>query len=197
MNPKIVDNCDLILPLLNFDEGSHHLFIKQRSKDGHGKAENLIAEWFVSSQEKLELLLPAVKVLCKEYSARAYLNINPKPTKKVLWNVSKITLNRLESDQGGFANIVSSAHDQIKAKREFKYWILDIDEPFDIAAFTSDGKYIELYNNHELSEFFVAFIPTINGYHMITKPFQRNKFNIPKTIQIKDNNATLLYAYIN
>ena len=41
----------------------------------------------------------------------------------------------------------------------------------------------------------VAVIPTLHGYHLITKPFNKMKFNqlYGKQIDIHDNNPTLLF----
>jgi len=185
-----MNNLNLILPLLRFDLGSYHIQVMQRSKDGHDKATRLITEWFVSSEEKLKFIMKAVELVCTEYNARCYINLNPKSDKQVSWKIAKGIVERLETNSYNPMNLLSHCHDSCQGN-EVKYWVVDI-----------DNKSIDLYQlakeiNACQSGFdhinVVACIPTKSGFHLITVPFNLSQLTLPPDVEIKKNASTLLY----
>jgi len=189
------NNLNLILPLLRFDLGSYHVQILQRSKDGHQKATKLVAEWFVSSEEKLLFIMDAIVLVCATYNARAYINLNPKSDKAVGWKIAKSMLERLETNASNPISILSHAHDSCQGN-EVKYWVIDIDDPevdlYQLAKVVNTCKSGFDYIN------VVACIPSKSGFHLITVPFDMSMLKLPKeiaeAIEIKKNASTILYC---
>lgn len=195
-----MNNFNLLYPLLTQIWNqytiplSFHVQVLQRSKDGHDKSSRLISEWFIGSDQRLKFLFPAIKVLCQEYNARCYINLNPKLDESVLWKVLKNTAERLETKSCSPYSIVSSAHDSCNGYG-IKRWIIDIDDlSIDIGKLISD---INLCQSGTQNNNVICQIPTKNGVHLITNPFNLSQIQLPIGVEIKKNNPTLLYWYEN
>lgn len=186
----MINNFDLILPLLRFEFGTHHVQILQRSKDGNDKSSRLVAKWFVSSKEKLLFLETAIKSLCNSYNARAYIGINPKKDEMVLWKMLENVTERLKTKSFSPFNVVSSAHDSCNGNGG-KYWIIDVDDleinKGDLYAEINKCKGGSTVNT-------ITEIPTKNGYHIITHPFDTSQIKFPNEVSVHKNNMTLLYC---
>ena len=89
--------------------------------------------------------------------------------------------------------VMDSACGQTGACDGNKTWVVDVD--------TKDESELERIKDvirqcEPLGDKIVATIPTLHGYHLITKPFNKAKFanvyGLP--LDIHDNNPTLLYV---
>jgi len=189
------NNLSLILPLLRFDLGSYHVQVLQRSKDGHERATRKVAEWFVSSEDKLEFIMEGIKVLCQAYNARCYINLNPKSDRDVSWKVARSMLERLETSASNPISILSHAHDSVQGNG-VKYWVVDVDdlEKVDVAALT--GKINQCQSGYENNV--VATLESKSGTHLITVPFDTRQLSLAgefaENIEIKKNASTILYC---
>jgi hypothetical protein len=188
------NNLNLILHLLRFDLGSYHVQVLQRSKDGHDKATRLVAEWFVTSEDKLRFLMDGIIVLCNTYNARCYINVNPKSEKEVLWNIAESALERLKTNAGNAVSILSHSHDSVQGNG-VKYWVIDIDD------LSMDLEGLRARINSAKSGFetnIVAELPSKTGLHLITNPFDLRTLSVPYdfsgSIDVKKNASTLLYC---
>lgn len=89
--------------------------------------------------------------------------------------------------------IVDSAASNING--DFKYFVLDIDYNVDNQPkdeYNNVLKYIK-DNNYKIYE---EYVPTQNGIHIITEPFNIDEFKkIFPNIEIKRNWYSLLYKY--
>jgi len=191
----MVDNFDKILPLLTevWDTYtipmSFHVQVLQRSKDGHDKSTRLIAEWFVGSEQRIKFLMPAIKNLCESYEARCYINLNPKRDETVMWKMLKNIAERLETKSFTPYSMLSSTHDSCQG-HGIKRWIVDIDNDIDIEKLIFDINRCQSGTpNHNV----VAQLPTKNGTHLITHPFNVSQLTLPEGVEIKKNNPTILY----
>ena len=94
----------------------------------------------------------------------------------------------------GVKTIIDSACGQTGACDKNKTWVVDVD--------TKDDDELETIKNviNQCEPFdtkkVVAVIPTLHGYHIISKPFKKMKFSqlYGKQIDIHNNNPTLLYT---
>lgn len=77
----------------------------------------------------------------------------------------------------------------------------DLDSKYDVLE-ELDGIWLETHPEHKQyldncereSVYLIDEIPTVNGYHLITKPFNLQKFKeIFPYIDVHKNNPTLLY----
>ena len=189
------NNFDVILPLLTevwnstTEPVSFHVQILQRSKDGHDKSTRLVTEWFVGSEHRFNFLFPAIRSLCCEYNARCYINLNPKSDELVLWKMLKNSAERLETKSYTPYSMISSAHDSCNG-HGIKRWVIDVDD----LNIHKDELYTAINNCESgVPTNTIVEIPTKNGYHIITHPFDLSQLQLPDGVEVKKNNSTLLY----
>ena len=206
----IIDNTEQIKKLIA-GCGKNEFYILQilhRAKDGktpyepEGKkiSQQTVKTYYISSPEYLDYKMNEIRDLCRMFNARAYINLNKKS-----WG--QISLKSLEILAGviakadnnpdewrGVKTIIDSACGQTGACDKNKTWVVDID--------TKDNDELETIKNviDQCEPFdtkkVVVVIPTLHGYHLIAKPFNKMKFNqlYGKQIDIHNNNPTLLYT---
>jgi hypothetical protein len=195
---EIINNIDLIKPLLNFeDEGDFYmLYVFKRKKDQpEGERDNhqsvrTIKTYTIESIEYLEKRYDEIVKLCEFFSARAYIHIQKQNHKDVSLDMMVVLAERIKNgvirQQGLFDTVVG----QIKTTE--KRWIVDID--------TKDENIIEevstYINNNCRPEGnkILTVIPTKNGVHLITERFDVMEFKkkYPE-LDIQKKNPTLLY----
>ena len=90
-------------------------------------------------------------------------------------------------------SIVDSACGQTGACDKEKTWVVDVDtkDMNEVETIKSVIAQCEPFNVEKT----VALIPTLHGYHIISKPFNKQKFyNLYQNeIDIHENNPTILY----
>lgn len=207
----MIDNLNLILPLLNFDnEGDFYmLYVFKRKKDQpEGEKDNhqsvrTIKTYCIESIEHLKKHYEEIKQLCEMFKARAYIHIQKQNHKDISLDMLMELAKHIKNQHFNQKNLFDSVVGQIRVHE--KRWIVDIDTkeenymmlicsilgacrpfPTDIAAI-------------DLSHRIIEEIPTKNGFHLITTPFDVNEFNkyvTEKGIVLPDiqkKNPTLLY----
>lgn len=208
-----VNNFKQIVDFLSFEseDDFYHLQILKRKKDcaEHEKGKNnnarCIKTYYIKNKEYLFEKEEEIKSLCKLFTARAYINLNKKSFKKASLQLIAETTNRIINNQEtylyrAYESVVGDSKVNIGEKR----WIIDIDDK-DPELLT---KYLREINRCE-SEYFahendkgkfydnvITFIPTVNGYHIITHPFnlkQIEPFRCKYPFDVQKNNPTLLY----
>lgn len=200
----MIDNLNLILPLLEFESEDDYYFLQilQRKKDRHlapfkfGGSNNnsrLIKAYFVNSQEYLTSRYDEIKALCDLFQARAGICLNKRSYKSSSLQMMVRLAQSIQSTNYNNAkmwNNVSGTYHPIKDKR----WILDVDEEmtpelaYDIVDFMQ--KVEPNKGDHKI----LAKIPSRNGLHIITSPFNIKNWNKEfPNIEIHKNNPTNLY----
>lgn len=206
----MIDNFDLIKSLFYFNRANNmffHLQILRRGKD-HPElpaANKLIQSWLVTSRDHLESLKEEVIFLCEHYKARAYINVAGKDFDKLNTLILKKLADNLHT--GNTINpwhVYNSACGELISRR--KCWVVDIDSKdldtkYEVLE-ELDGIWLETHPEskeyldecHRDAVYLFAEIPTLNGCHLITKPFNLQKFKdkFPK-IDVHKNNPTVLY----
>ena len=185
----MINNINLIKSLLNFkDPGDFYILsILKRKKDNveMNKSSKTIKDYIIENKEYLDEKYFEIIQLCEIFKARAYITIDSRNNKDVSLDMMIELATRIKNnvfDQKGL--FISAA---TKSKRKDKRWVVDID--------TLDTTLLEntrLYVGENVEQ----TIPTKNGYHLITKPFNVNEFKKKfgdDCIEIKKSNPTLLY----
>lgn len=202
----MINNFEQIKSLLKFeDDYFYFIQIIQRKKEipELGSNNRIIRSYMISSLEKLEKNEAEIIQMCQMFNARAYIHLNRRK-----W--SKIALECLRHNAELIAN---GQHDGIKSSLETiigrhncepkgeKTWIVDIDEklPAYIVQVESFINYLEpmVFTNLNTGEMELkvkSIISTKNGYHLITSPFNSQKFKekYPE-VDIHKDNPTVLY----
>ena len=194
----MIDNFELIKPLLTFpnDDIYYYLQILRRGKD-HPElpaANRVIKPYFICSLESLGYVEDEIKKLCEFFGARAYINLTPKSIKKTTMLQLKYLAQR--AYEGDFKKIWKSWNTCAgEIKGEKSRWIVDIDD-----MITEIGPILDYINEiGPIDPFgyskFIAEIPTKNGCHLITTPFNLQQFKEKyPDIDVHKNNPTLLYC---
>ena len=193
----MIDNLEIIKPLLNFDEEGdfYHLMILKRKKDQpEGERDNhqsvrTIKTYCVDSIEYLDKRYDEIKQLCEIFKARAYIHVQKQNHKDVSLNMMVALAERIRNGQTKQQHLFDSVVGQIKTQE--KRWIVDVDTKLWITAHAIHQYINECRPEGEKVE---AVIPTKNGFHFITKKFDVIEFkNRYPEIDIAKKNPTLLY----
>ena len=197
----MIDNFELIKPLLTFpnDDIYYHLQILRRGKD-HPElpaANRMIKAYFICSLEGLDYVEQEIKDLCKFFGARAYINLTPKSIKKTTMLQLKYLAQR--AYEGDFKKIWKSWNTCAgEIKGEESRWVIDIDCPTngEISEFIEyQCEPIVKNSNGYIVSKIIEYIPTKNGYHIITAPFNLQQFKEKyPDVDVHKNNPTLLYC---
>jgi hypothetical protein len=193
----MIDNIELIKPLLNFSEPGdfYMLYVFKRKKDQpEGERDNhqsvrTIKTYCVESIEYLEKRYDEIKQLCEMFKARAYIHVQKQNHRDVSLNMMVALAQKIQDGNHKQQGLFDSVVGQIKTLE--KNWVVDID--------LKDRLFCE-----EVAEFINTLkpegdkiktaIPTKNGYHLITKRFDVKTFSeIYPEIQIQKKNPTLLF----
>ena len=219
----MIDNLELIKPLLNFtDEGDFYmLYVFKRKKDQpEGEKDNhqsvrTIKTYCIESIDHLERRYDEIKQLCEMFKARAYIHVQKQNQEDVSLNMMVELAQRIQNGQHNQKGLFDSVVGQVKTQE--KRWIVDVDmkdenalmkimklinnscKPLDIINEThlhkSDGSIKVTY---DYDPKVIKVIPTKSGYHLITKRFDVMTFNKIMSLQgdipdIQKKNPTLLF----
>lgn len=213
----IVDNFERIKKFIklenqkrfvNSEDDDNQFYLLQiihRSKDGLTKfdeegekshfSNKTIKSYYISSPEYLDKKEKEIMEMCHMFNARAYFNPNVKSYKQIaLKSLSELAKMVSNESYKGILSLVDSSCGQCgSAVKGQNYWIVDIDTK-DIDELNKIKSVIDKCEPIG-EEKVVQIIPTLHGYHFISKPFNKKKFHdmYSEQIDIHDNNPTLLY----
>lgn len=199
-----VNNFGKISQFLNFDGNSVYLvWLVMRNKDGNtevkGNNKNrTIKSYYFKDATHFESRREEIITLCKTFNCRAYICVNSKPIKNILYQLqNKLTETIFNCDNGqniNFNGMIDHAIMKATCKAD-KYWVIDIDvqDPnYTLQIYNTINEARSSYDNDNV----VSIMPTAHGVHLITHPFDTRVLN-NFDIDIKKEGLTLLYAYLN
>jgi len=183
-----IDNFGIIKPLLNFvDDGDFYRIqiIKRKKDNPEFSSSKVIKTHYIENIDHLDYLYDDIKKMCSLFNARAYIDVQRRNHNDVSFVMMSLLANRIQSKQMIQIHLFDKAVGATKSRE--KRWVIDIDskEPIDDMISTiNDISPVE--NKIE------AVIPTKNGFHLITKPFNVKLFNVAN-VDVKKNNPTILF----
>ena len=193
----MVDNTELIRPLLKFDNDDLFYFLQvlQRGKEnkGMGKNSRVIKNYYISTLEYFDHRLPEIKKLCDFFNARAAIRLNRRSFKNVAFQSMVNIANTLAN--GDFEHVKSQyikACGKCNSEIE-KTWIIDIDGDDSVKH---SSFVCSTINNCMPSGYkIIVEIPSKSGIHLITKPFHVAEFRDQgfEVMDIHKDNPTNLY----
>lgn len=198
----MVDNLEAIKPLLKFpnpDDDYYFLQVLVRKKDknilpfkigGSNNNSRMIRPYYIRSIDSLENQWEEIKALCELFKGRAMIGLNRRSFKssslQMMVRLAQSIQSQNYNNQSMWQN-VSGVYHPIKDK----LWLVDIDN-------VEDKNDIEdaITNADPVGNKIVATIPSPNGWHLITQPFNQLQFKLEytKPIDIHKNNPTNLYV---
>jgi hypothetical protein len=173
-----IDNFELIKSLLNFktEDDFYHLQILKRKKENPELGSNsyVVKTYYVTSVEHLDKKRDEIINLCQLHNARAYINLNPRSFEKMAFHaLKKITDQIMNRDYKSVYKAYESVAGTYGTGRD-KTFLIDIDYKdlkdnlFRLDEIHAKIEELQTAAGHEP---LMNVIPTKNGYHLITRPF--------------------------
>lgn len=208
---EIVDNFELIgktfLPKEIFNPDAFwDIRVIKRRKENPDLEKNsvLITSYQVQTRKELNDLKIHILKKCIDNNARAYINLNAKSYKKLAYQSLKaiadiIAEERYKDIKKVIDQTIGSGSNMKLQASWMKNWVVDVDS-FDREFIDKVKELIE--SSMESEKRIVKYeIPTINGVHIITSPFNCKKFSDDFRIfmpdvevpEIKKDQPTLLF----
>jgi hypothetical protein len=201
----MIDNFEQIRSMLKLEhelEESYFYFIQiiQRKKENPGlcSSNRIIRSYNIDSLKKFDKNKDEIIKLCETFNARAYIHLNRRKWSSICLeclrhNAELIANSQYQGIKSSFETIIGRTNGESNAT---KTWIVDIDMN-DLEVVNKIGRIIN--NIEPIGDKLIATIPTKNGYHLITKPFNRAEFAKYMQLQgdipdIHTDNPTILYV---
>ena len=196
-----VDNFDLIKKHIHTSDDGNEFYMLQvmrRTKDQIGydgkRKQSIIKSYFISSPDYLDSKRDEIIGLCEMFNARAYINLNKKSYKQVSLKALGILAGKIANEDYNIKTLFESAAGQTGACDGFKTWLVDFDSK-DLDELERIKGIIDSIEPIGVNKI-VETVPTRNGYHLITRPFNKKVFYemYNKNLDIHDNNPTLIFC---
>jgi hypothetical protein len=192
----VIDNFNQIKQYLTFnssDEFFHLSIIKRRKENPDIKVNNyMIKSYTISSIDYLEEKKEEIVMLSKLHNARVYINLNKRSFEKCAFHSLKkltdVILSKSYVSAKKVFDSVASSHSSETNKK----WLIDLDDTYHPSPLMI--AHIEHGCNPKDVNKIIGVIKTLNGCHLITKPFNVKQFKDKyPNIEIKKNSPTLLF----
>ena len=190
----MVDNLELIKPFLVFDseDDFYHLQIIKRKKENPELGSNsyIVKTYSITSVDHLEKVYPEIKAICDFHQARAGINLNVRSFEKIAFHaLRKLTDVIMNKDFKSARKSYDSVCGSFSAGKN-KSWIIDIDvSDMDVVKSIAES----ISEIEPKGDKVKTVLPTKNGFHLITTPFNLSKLGFSE-IDIHKNNPTILYV---
>ncbi len=190
----MVDNLELIKPFLVFDseDDFYHLQIIKRKKENPELGSNsyIVKTYSITSVDHLEKVYPEIKAICDFHQARAGINLNVRSFEKIAFHaLRKLTDVIMNKDFRSARKSYDSVCGSFSAGKN-KSWIIDIDvSDMDVVKSIAES----ISEIEPKGDKVKTVLPTKNGFHLITSPFNLSKVGFSE-IDIHKNNPTILYV---
>lgn len=196
----MIDNFDIIKGLLNFEspDDFYHLQIIKRKKENPELGSNsyVVKTYYIKSVEYLEKKRNEIINLCEFNNARACINLNRRSFERLAFHMLKKVTDQIMNKD---FKSVRKAYESVcgaYSNEPNKKWIIDID--YKDTSEEERGvifNYIKLLIKETGKDETITIIPTRNGEHWITSPFNLGIFreNYGGTIDVHKDNPTILY----
>jgi hypothetical protein len=211
----MVDNFEIIRGLLKFKDKDSFYFLQvlKRRKDNPDLGKDMvhIADYYIYDLDQFDKLKPRIMDQCDSENARAYFRLNVRDAKKIAMQTLKRVVDHITSEnhravKSAYASCTGEFHSDPD-----KSWIVDIDwkdwagEVIDREVLLSGGNLGKNINSmlSLLTELQretkkdprIDIMPTKNGVHIITRPFNLAKFKkTHPSMDVHKDNPTILYC---
>ena len=193
----MIDNIELIKPFITFDDSGddfYYLQLLQRRKEHTHAIKNsvVIKNYFIRSLDYLLKHYSSIKDICDYFNARAMLRLNKRSFKKVAFRtLQNITAQMMQEDFMSARQAFDKACGQCHNDKN-KKWLVDID----VTDETARDMIVDVINKdcQPEGEKLITIMPSKNGCHLITSPFNMQQFKASCTdVSVHKDNPTNLY----
>jgi hypothetical protein len=203
----MTNNSEIIRRHLSFTDKDDFYFVQvlKRRKDNPDLGRDMIVinNYYIDSMELYDKLVPQIINICNNENARAYIRLNKRNYKHLSYHMLKravelVTSGQYKALKGSFDSVTGEHHNDPN-----KTWVVDVDAVDLITPAHLDGKYRYSDIQYEVMKLqaetkkapLMIIIPTKNGSHLITHPFNLQEFRKKfPTIDVHKDNPTILYC---
>ncbi len=199
-----MDNFENIRKMLSFPDENAFYFLQilKRRKDNPDLGKDMvhIADYYIYSLDQFDELKRKIINQCNAENARAYFRLNRRDSKKVAMQVLKRTVDYITSkNYNAVKNVFASCTGESHSDPD-KTWIVDVDN-VSLDFFNHSDKYNSVrelvfeLQKEAGKEPMMTYIFTKGGIHIITRPFNLNKFREQHPdVDVHKDNPTILYC---
>ena len=208
----MVDNFDLIAGLLRFDDHQDFYFLQLllRKKDGNDvpagsdNQRRLVRDYHIKSSQELLDLKDEIVSKCNASNCRAYIRLNKRNYKTIAMAYAQETLEKARKGEM-FGNTYDEINSVIgrypEGHKNDKTWLVDVDDHKPDSEKVK--RILDIIDKCEPTDVkkVVAVVPTRSGSHIISRPFNLQKFNelkkgLPEDgeVAVLKDNPTILYC---
>jgi hypothetical protein len=191
-----VNNSTTIKSLLKFPTPNSFYFLEviKRRKENPDlpKHAKLIKDFFIYSPEEFDKCTEKAIELCEEHNARAYFRLNLRDSKKVAFQyLKRISELLITEDYKAIPRSYAAVAGEFHSDPD-KTWVIDLDGE----QANAQGQAMVLNQITVLNpDAVVALLPTLNGLHIISRPFRLDTFRkVLPDVDVHKDNPTVLYA---
>lgn len=186
----MVDNFESIKKFFNFENEGDFYFIQilRRKKENPDMNRNVSQKrvYYIYNTKELENCKESIINTCKQYNARAYIHINKRNAENIALHTLKITMDHvLNKNYKNVKDSYNKACGKHSSAGKEKCWIVDIDNLKELNPIK------EFLNNSEVEV--KGELKTVNGRHLLVKPFDTRNLLKNFNVDIHKDNPTLLY----
>lgn len=190
----MVDNFELFKTWLDFDDPTKFYYVQiiQRSKDIDKLSKNnrMVKAYYVYSLEQLGKKEEEMRKIAKATQGRIYIHPGRRDSKVVALETLEQVATMIKNHQSEFTH---KAYTTACGRHHSKdnLWVVDIDNK-DTQLLLEIRQFIDGLPPEELKTKLV--VPTQNGFHLITRPFNTKEFKMSYSgVDLHKNNPSLLF----
>ncbi len=199
-----MNNFENIRKMISFPDENAFYFLQilKRRKDNPDLGKDMvhIADYYIYSLDQFDELKRKIINQCNAENARAYFRLNRRDSKKVAMQVLKRTVDYITSkNYNAVKNVFASCTGEFHSDPD-KTWIVDVDN-VSLDFFNHSDKYNSVrelvfeLQKEAGKEPMMTYIFTKGGIHIITRPFNLNKFREQHPdVDVHKDNPTILYC---
>lgn len=199
----MVNNFNAFAGIIHLPNPGDFLFIQvlKRRKENveMKKSEKLIDSFYIYNEKQYFEQMPRMMEIADANRARVYVRVNRRNDKRVALTVLKDLANLCATeDYGNVRRLYTSACGQVSSEKERKLFLVDYDSK-DTNRLNEVMDFIHQQRiEAKLPQRVHVALPTRNGYHVLTSPFDPRSFKQKfSDIQIESDASTLLYENID
>lgn len=191
----MVNNFEQIKKLLRFRTEDDFYFVQilKRKKEHPELGSNsyVVKTYYIKSLDDLDFFKEEMICLANFHNARVCINLNRRSFEKMAFHLMRKVADQIMNKDYKSARSAYNSVCGEYSQEDDKLWILDIDDKNRII--TDMVNFAERECKPDGMKY-VTVLPTKNGYHLIMKPFDIQKFKEKyPDIEIHKNNPTIIY----
>lgn len=189
-----VDNFEKVKDLLSFGSEDEFYFVQiiKRKKENHelGSNSHIVKFYYIKRVEDLDKEKEEMIMLATYHNARVCINLNKRSFERTAFHtLKKITDQILNKDFRSARKAYNSVCGMHAGEID-KTWLVDIDEK----GRQANEVLKAIDKIQPIGNKLIAILPTKNGVHLITRPFNLQDFKTAyPNIEVHKNNPTIVF----